>query len=446
MSVKAKKIVGGIGWVTLISHSNRLLGFLTTLILAKLLTPNDFGIVAIAMVFIQVLHIFKDMGLSQALIYRKEEIKKASQTVFWIILLLNVCIFLIAIAVSFFAAEFYNNTLVKPVIILLASNLIWNGLRAVPISLLKKELEFKKLIIPDILPVVIASIVSIILAYKGFGVWSLVVRSLLVSIGGSVFIWRFTKFRPSFDFDFKIAKELIHYGRYILGSTVIFVVLYNIDQFYVSKFCGIAALGFYGLSLRIANIPITEFSHLIGSVMFPVFSKINKEIDHFRKTFLKTIKYCGMISIPMALGLSVYGPELVIIIYGEKWAPMAQPLSIISLYAMFRAMSTIIHDAFKAIGRPEIMQKYAMIRLLIVGIGGIPALKLYGLNGICLLITVTYFCILIFEIITICNILSLKLSLFFNSIIKILVSSIILIPGIYFIIITIYIFYYNNYF
>jgi len=433
MTVKRTKIVAGFGWIALITYSNKVIGFVTTLILAKLLAPEDFGLVAIASMLIQVLYIFKDMGLSQALIYRKGEMEKAGSTAFWLVIGFNLIIFFFAVLISPFAASFYENSLVMPVIILLSSNLIWNSIRAVPTSLISKDIDFNKLVIPNVVPVVLGSIVGIIMAFEGYGVWSLVVRSLIVSSSGMLLIWKFTLFRPSFTFDMKTAIELLSYGKYIVGSSVFVVVLFNIDKLYVSKIEGIAVLGFYVLAMRIANLPVSEFSHLVGAVMFPVLSKMNEDMNALQGAFLKTLRYSSMISIPMAIGISTYGPALIQNIYGDKWLPMALPLQMISLYAMFRSLSTIIHDTFKAIGQPNLIQRFMIIRLVCVGILGIPALKLFGLTGICLLIVGTYLLAFVFEAIKICELLSLSLLVFLQTLAFPLLLSALLIPGIYWI-------------
>lgn len=312
MNVTGSRIASGFGWVALSSYGNRVLGFVTTLIMAKFLAPADFGLVAIASILIEVLRLFKDMGLSQALIYTKEDIKRAANTAFWLMVGVNLVLFGLAAAAAPFAAKFYSNGLVTPVIILMSSNMVWNSLRAVPTSLIRKEIDFKKLVIPDIVPVALASAVSIVMAFKGCGVWSLVVRSLTWNIGGMLLIWKFTWFRPNFSFDKVVARKLWSYGKYIVGASVLFVALYNVDKFYVSKFVGIEALGFYALAIGIANIPVSELSHLVGSVMFPVFSKLNENPEALQRAVLKTLGYSTRISIPMAVGISAYGPSLIV--------------------------------------------------------------------------------------------------------------------------------------
>ena len=436
MVVGARKVISGFSWVALIVYANRLFGFITTLILAKLLAPKDFGLVAIASMVIEILNLFKDMGLSEAMIYQKGDVHRSGSTAFILVVGLNIILFGLASILSPFASDFYENPLVTPVIILISSNLVWNSIRAIPYAIIRKNIDFKSLVLPDILPVIIASIVSIVMALYGFGVWSLVIRSILVSLLGMLLIWKYTDFRPSFHFDKLVAKELFNYGKFIVGTSIFLVSLYNIDKFYVSKFAGIAALGFFELAMRIANLPVSEFSHIVGNVMFPVFSKMNDQKDAMKIAFLKTLRYSSMISIPMAVGISVYGPPLILNIYGEKWAPMTPLLQILAFYAMMRSVSSIVYDTFKATGNPNVMQRFVIMKLALVGVLGIPALHFFDLEGICMLILLTYIIAFIFESFTLARILDMTVLSIWRNLLFPLGNSFIIIPGVYYLVYT----------
>lgn len=431
MSISPRKILSGFGWISLSVYLNKIFGFITTLILAKLLTPKDFGLVAIAAILIEILTIFKDMGLTEALIYRKEEVDKASNTAFLMVLGLNSILFVIALIIAPFAASFYDNPSVMPVMIILSSNLILNGMQTVPYALLRKAINFRSMVIPTVVPVGISSVASIVMAFTGFGVWSLVLKSTIQSFLTMVMIFKAVKFRPRLAFDKKIAAEMMKYGKFIIGSSIFLVLLYNIDKFYVSKFSGISELGFYTLAMSIATLPISEFSHIIGNVMFPVLSKLNQEMELFKASFLKTFRYVSMISIPMAFGLSTYGPSLIDYFYGEKWAAMAAPLQILSFCALLRGMSAIIYDGLKAIGYPNIMQKFIIMRLVVVALMGVPSIHYFGLNGICFAILGAYLIAFAFDLVTVTRILSLRFIPLVKAVVSPFAASIILIPGIY---------------
>ncbi len=429
--VESKKIVGGFGWITLVKYSNDLLGFLTTLILAKLLVPQDFGLVAVAGMTIEALRIFKDLGLSQALIYRQDDVERASHTMFIMVIALNIGVFLCAVLISPLAGRFFNNPDVIPIIAIMASNLIWTSIRAVPDALMSKELSFRKLVVPDVIPVGIGSVISIAMAYQGFGVWSLVVRSLIISIGGMALIWPFTSYRPSFQFDRAVAREMMNYGKHIVGSSIMLVAIYNIDKFFVSKFVGVAALGLYTMAMHIANLPINQFAHIMCRLMFPVFSKMNRDSEILRHSFLKTIRYTACITFPMAMGIAIYGPDAIDTFYGDKWSAAGLLLQILTGYGLCRSLSVIINEMFKATGRPGLMQVFVLVRLGLIGLLGIPALLWLGLPGICWLITGTYGIVLVLEVKKVAGDLKISGGEFMRALGLPLILSGSLIPGVY---------------
>ncbi|MCP9456349.1 MAG: lipopolysaccharide biosynthesis protein [Nitrospira sp.] len=434
MAVESRKIIGGFGWITLVKYSNDILGFLTTLLLAKLLVPEDFGLVAVAGMTIEALRIFKDLGLSQALIYRQGDIERASHTMFVMVIVLNVIVFLCAVLISPLAGKFFNNPQVVPIIMIMASNLIWTSIRAVPDALMNKELSFKKLVVPDVIPVWVGSLVSIAMAYQGFGVWSLVVRSLIISLGSMVLIWPYTSYRPAFQFDRTVARELMNYGKHIVGSSVMMVAVYNIDKFFISKLVGVAALGLYTMAMHIANLPINQFAHIVCRLMFPVFSKMNRESESLRQSFLQTIRYTACITFPMAIGIAIYGPDAIDMFYGDKWSAVGLPLTILTGYGLSRSLSVIIYEMFKATGRPDLMQFFVLVRLGLIGLLGIPALLWLGLPGICWLITGTYGIVLALEINKVMKLLKCSMGEFAQALSLPLLLSGSLIPLVYWVV------------
>jgi O-antigen/teichoic acid export membrane protein len=395
----ARKILRGLAWSAVGLYTIRFLGLITTLVLAKVLVPADFGLVAIASMLIATLQLFKDMGLSEALIYQKDQSERALDTAHTMLMGFYALLFLIAVAASPFIARSYNNPAVMPVIIVTSSTMIWDASRAVPRAMFRRQLAFRSLFLPEVVPVAVSCAVSVAMALTGWGVWALVVKTVLHSILGMIFLGVVAPYRPKLRFDRVIAGQLLRYGRFIMGATVLFVAVYNIDKFYVSRVIGLEALGLYELAVRISDLPVREFSFVIGSVMFPVLTAAAGPV--LRKTFLRALKYTAFVSFPMALGISIYGPRLVAVIYGPAWAGMIAPLQVLALYAFFRSLSSIIHDAFKATGNPKLMQRYVFIKLVAIGVLGVPALRAYGLVGICALIVFTYAVVFVMELATV---------------------------------------------
>jgi O-antigen/teichoic acid export membrane protein len=432
--VTARHVTSGFGWLALSQYSNRLLGFASTLVLAKLLAPADFGLVAVASMLIEIIQLFRDMGLSEAVISSRREDPKALDTAHTVLVGYNVALFVLASAASPAVAWFYESTTLIPVIVLLSSNLVLNSLRLVPLTLIRRNLEYKKLVLTDLAPSFVSAAVGIGLAFAGFGVWSLVVKTMVQSVLMLVLIQFVVPYRPRFAFDRAAARELFGYGKFIVGSSMLFVALYNIDRLFVSKIAGIAAFGAFDFAARIADMPTKQFSGLVGAVMFPVYSAIDRSGAALRPMFLRTLKYTASITFPAAAGLAAFGPILVDRLYGPRWHALGPLLQLLSVYAALRSTSSIIHDLYKATGRPDLMQRAALYKLIAVAALGGPAVYLLGAPGVAGLLVVVYVAVLGWELSRVASLLEMPFSAPAARLARPMVLALTIIPGLFYLV------------
>jgi O-antigen/teichoic acid export membrane protein len=397
MSEEARKMVTGLGWVSAASYLNRAFGFVTTLILARLLAPDEFGAVAVGAMMVDALKIFRDMGLGQALIYRKDDSALANDTALTMILGINVLLFAVAIVTAPWVSGFFGDPSVTPVLIVMSANLIPIAIRSVPEALIRKHAHFNRLAVPEVAPVVLSSILGIVLAMTGFGVWALVARTLSATILAAVIIWFYVDYRPRLRFDRAIARELFHYGKFVFGATLLTVALYNVDKLYLGRFAGVGALGIYTMAWAVASIPVTEFGHLLCRVAFPIFCRVSTDTEKLRRIFLGSFRYNGMIVVPLGVGIGVFGPDLSRMFLGDKWAGIADPLRLLAVASLIRAMSSLIHELFRAVGQVKTVQTFTFTRLALLAALGIPALKWGDLDAMCLLILLSNLAVFIFE-------------------------------------------------
>jgi len=397
MSEEARKIVTGLGWVSAASYLNRAFGFITTLILARLLAPDQFGAVAVGAMMVDALKIFRDMGLGQALIYRKEDSTLANDTALVMIVGLNVLLFAIATVTSPLVSQFFGDPSLTPVLIVMSVNLIPIGLRAVPEALIRKQSRFDKLAVPEVAPVLVSSILGIVLAMMDFGVWALVARTLSATLLAAFIIWFYVDYRPRLRFDREIARELFHYGKFVVGATLLSVALFNIDKLYLGRFAGVGALGVYSMAWAVATIPVTEFGHLLCRVAFPIFCRVSADTEKLQRIFLGSFRYNSLIVVPLGVGLGIFGPDLSRMFLGEKWQAIGDPLRLLALASLVRAMSALIHELFRACGQVKVVQTFTFTRLVALAALGIPALKWGGIDALCLLILVSNLAVLIVE-------------------------------------------------
>ncbi|MFH1721982.1 MAG: lipopolysaccharide biosynthesis protein [Candidatus Altiarchaeota archaeon] len=392
MSLKSKT-VSGLFWVALSSTLVRVARVGTSIVLAWILVPEDFGLIAIGLLATDMLILFRDMGFGQALIHRKKDIKEAANTTFMMLLINGIVFTLLAWFLSPAIADFFNEPRATAVIQLLSITIFTTAIGTVPYSLLDKELSFKKKFIPEVVPIVAYALIAVVLAWIGWGYWSMVAGKII-----SAFIWLgityyVSPFRPDFSFNFKIAKELFSYGKHILGAFLLLLLATKLDVAFIGKFLGTTALGYYTLAYFIANLPALNISQVVNRVMFPAYSKIADLKGKLSDAYLLTVKYVALISIPISVAIFILAPEVVHSVLGEKWIPATSALRVLAVFGLFRAVSSSMGELFKAMGRPEILEKLILFQVVFFLLIIYPISQVFedGITGVGWAVTIPIF-------------------------------------------------------
>jgi O-antigen/teichoic acid export membrane protein len=391
-----KKTIENISMVGALRMFSKILNAITLIILARLLTPSDFGIVAIAGLFTTILEPFRDFGLKQAIVHRKERLEESYTTAFTLRLIVSSFLFILVFLLAKQWANFFNDPKIASVVRIFSILLILDNFSFVPDTRLTKELRFKSLVIPDFLGRFIYSAVAIFLALNGYSFWSLIYGKLIQSVVMSISFWIILPWSIHLKLDKEIAKGLIGYGKYVLGTAMITIAMFNLDNAVIGKIIGSTALGYYLIAFRWADFSTLHITNTFHNVLLPTYSLINDDVPRLRKAYLKSLKYSSMVAIPVTFGTFAIAPEFVINVLGEKWSPAVLPLRILCIYGLFHSINATTGSLFYAIGKPKtstflIGIKFVLMILLIV-----PMTKLYGLIGVALL--VSFLSILIFPI------------------------------------------------
>lgn len=388
----AKKTAQAMAWVTLITIFTRTVGFVTQIVLARLLAPADFGLLAVGLLAINSMGLLRDLGFGAALIYKKDDSDHtAANTAFILLPIVASVLFVLVYLSAPYVAIFFDNAAVEPIVRVLALTFIISSFGTVPSMLLEKELEFKKKVLPETVPVAGYACVTIWLALHGYGVWSLVYGQIVSAILTAGLIWLVSDWRPTFKFDRMIAKELFGYGKHIMGASIVLFLITNIDNAIVGRVLGIEALGFYALAFTISNLPATQITHLVSRVMFPLYSKLQDNKYALGNAWLKTLKYVSMLSVPASFGILVLAPDFVNIVLGDKWIPVIPALQILCIFGMLRSIAATCGPIFQATGNPKIITNFAFLKLILFLIIVFPLMNRYGVSGMALAITLPAF-------------------------------------------------------
>ncbi len=426
----AQKAAHGMAWVTLSTAIVRVLSLLTQIILARLLEPEDFGLVAIGLLAVNSMGLFRDLGFGAALIYKKDdENYTAANTAFIIIPIVATILFALAYISAPYIAQFFDNATVEPIVRLLALTFIISSFGTVPSVLLEKELEFKKKALPEVASRIGYAVVTIGLAFQGYGVWSLVYGQIASAVIMLILLWIVSDWRPTLSFDGKVAWEMFRYGGPIIVGAITIFLFTNIDDAIVGKLLGISFLGYYSLAYTISNFPATQITHLINRVMFPTYSILQDDEKTLRKVYLKTLKYVSMLSIPFSLGIFVIAPDFVNIILGEKWGPAIPALQILCFYGLLRSIGATTGSIFKATGNPKWIYKINILQLIVLLIFIYPAITTFDIAGVAAIVLISIGIGVLYALKKVKEILKLTTHDYFNAVKYPIIISIISIPS-----------------
>lgn len=426
MSLK-NQTVQGLAWVALSTIIKKFLSFATQIVLARLLTPGDFGLIAIGLLAINTMGLFRDLGFGVALIHKKDDSNHtAANTAFVILPFVALILVLIAYFSAPYIALFFDNGIVEHMVQVLALTFVISSFGTVPSILLEKELEFKKKVIPETVPIVGYACFTILLALKGYGIWSLVYGQIVSAILTAGSIWIVSAWRPTFKFDSKAAKELFAYGKHVISGTIIIFIITNIDDAIVGRILGSEALGFYTMAFLISNLPATQITHIISRVMFPTYSKLQDNKDALRNAYMKTLNYISTLTIPASLGILVIGPELINVILGEKWAPSIVALQVLCIFGLLRSIGATCGPIFQATGNPIILRNSGILKLLLFLVMVFPLTINYGILGMSLATTLPVLITIIFELLMVSKIIGIKFNVIITVFLIPLVNSLIM--------------------
>ena len=416
----------GIIWMGISQFSMQFFKFMVTVILAHLLFPEDFGLMSLAAIFIGLVLTLHELGFGAAIIQRKEINEEHLSTAFWGSLIAGIIFCLFTIISSPLVADFFQDERVQPILIVLSFVFVVGSFIVVPASLLSKNLEFKKIAYLEISTETIAGIIAILLAFSGFGVWSLVLRMLLGNLLYGVLLWIICPWRPSFIFKLDKFKELFGFSVNVTGSRLINYGQINIDNLIVGKILGVSALGYYALAYRLITLPLKRVSMVIIKVTFPTFSIIQEDNKQIRKGYLKVLRYISLITFPALSGLFVVAPEFILIFLGEKWLPVILPLQILCIAGAIRSIVDTSNVILLSKGRPDIQLKWDILTFVLLTIAVLIGVD-YGIVGVAVgvvIITVSMYAI----VQTIANrLINLNLISYLESIYPATVGSIVMI-------------------
>ncbi len=343
----------GVLWSAVGTWGQQLGTFLVFAVLARLLSPAAFGLVALATVFTAFVKILAEQGLVDAVVQRPEIDERDLDTAFWANLAVSVMLAGILAAVAPAIATVMGQPLLGPVLAALSLGIVFAAFSGVQRAILARDLAFSSLTLRTLISVTVGSIAGVTAAVLGAGVWSLVVLNLSTEAAGAITLWTVSDWRPRFHFSFRRLRSLTSFGLNIVGFKILNFLNRRSDDLLIGYQLGAVSLGYYTIAKKLVLVMITITTNVVGSVAFPVFSRIQGDADVIRRGYYKAIRLTSLIAFPAFIGMAAAAPELIELLFGAKWAPSIPVMRIFAIVGLIQSVLFVPGIAMKALGKPS---------------------------------------------------------------------------------------------
>lgn len=377
----AEKTLRSGAWVGISSGIARALKFVRAVILARMLAPEDFGLMGIVLVFTKGFDIVSQPGLSAAIIQRTDRVREALNVTWGALMARGALSAGVVFAAAPVVARFYEEPALVSLIRAIACIFLIQGLSNSYMILLRKEMDFKRLTLFEVVTASFELVVVVAVALVFRNVWALIVGQILHAILRVIVSYSIVRERPRLSFDRKLLGELFRYGKFITGATTLTFLSGNIDNAVVGKALGMDALGYYALAFGLASLPATNVAPVITKVMFPAFSKLKGNLPALRRAYLKLVRVVATVTLPTACGIGVLAPEIVRVVYGIRWLPMVAPVYVLCVFGGLQAFSVTARPVFDGTGKPHFNFYVMCLRVALIAVSVYPLTSRYGLVG-----------------------------------------------------------------
>jgi len=378
-------------WAILQVGGRQLTSLLVFAILGVLLAPRDFGLVGMAMAWLSIVQSFSDLGLGAALVQRREIGSAHFSTVFVLNVGVGVALTLVGVALAWPAAWFFGEPALRPVAMALSLNFAVTSVSAAQTAVAQRELRFRELAMRDIAGTVIGGAAGIALAADGWGVWSLVMQSLVTGLAAAILIWPLSAWRPRLgEYSGALLREMWPYSSQLFLFNVFKSFVQNFDRLLLGHLLGPTAVGLYVFAYRLVVQPIATLVGAVGTYLFPYLSRLQAEPEALRRAYGDAMRGLAAVALPVAVLAGVGAPVLVPMIWGSRWIDAIPLIQIMGVLAVFQAYVSPVGQLLKSLDRPRWLLWWS------VGITAVVALLLWagvrrgGVTGATWGITIAY--------------------------------------------------------
>lgn len=384
-----KSVLGGFFWLSAATFAGQFVSWLSTVIVIRLLSPSDYGLMAMTMVFISLLTMISEMGIGSALIQVKELGEREIRQIFGWALISGLVGLTFCYMSAPLVAQFYNEPKLVIIVRILTINVILVMLYVVPQSLFVREMNFKVKSQIDFTAQLGTALVTLAFALGGMGIWALVAGQIAMHGIKAVGYNAARPYRVTPSFAFQGSLRLLRYGLMVTGDRLLNFIYADSDRIIVGKFLGNNLLGIYSVGLTLATIPMEKVLPIITQISFSSYARIQNDPDRIQRNLLRATRAVAFAAFPMFFGMSAVAPIAIPLILGPNWEPMIVPFQILCLVLPLRTLSPLLPPAVFAIGRPSVTLVNTLIASTTMVIAFLVGVR-SGVVGVCIAWLVAY--------------------------------------------------------
>lgn len=372
----------GVAWTTAGKTVAQFVGVGVSLVLARLLTPEDFGLLGMIVVLVGFLAVLADMGLTAALVQREDLQERHRSSVFWLMFGAGVVLAAgLALAAPAVAA-FYDEPRLTDLVRVFAIDFALSPLVAVQQAVLLRKMAFKAIALAETLGVVVGGGVALTLALMGHGVWALIAKTIATSAALLVTFWLASDWRPRLSFDRKAIAELFRFSSNLLGHNVVGYWAHQTDDLLIGRSLGAAPLGLYTRAYSTVMMPVHEVGGVLGRVMFPTLSKLQRDLPEMKRLYLRVVGATALLTFPAMALLFVIAEPLTLVLFGDQWLGIVSVLRIYAVVGAFQSVAGTVSWIYKACGRTDLMFRWGIVSSIVTVIAIVVGMRFGSIEAI----------------------------------------------------------------
>lgn len=376
-----QRVARGIFWAIADNWGRQLVGLLVFFVLVALLTPVDFGLVALATVFVAFAQIFVDQGMGDALVQRRQVTPEHIDTAFWVSLLTGVLLTVAGIVLAIPIAALMGEPELRPILQVLSFIFVLTALSSVQIGLLRREMAFRSLALRALFGIVGGGLVGIAMAFMGSGAWALVGQQLTTAALSTLTLWRVSPWRPSRRLSAEHFRELFSFGINVVGTDFLNFLSRYMDNLLIGIVLGTGPLGIYSVGYRILEATGAVLVGIARKVAFPAFARLQHDRERMKRAFFRVSRASGLIIIPGYVGLALVAPELIAAMFGGVWLESGPVAAVLFMIGPVLGIQSFSSGLLYAAGHPEVVFRFRLVTTVTNVVGFAVAVQ-YGILAV----------------------------------------------------------------